>query len=140
MSGLNLHAIVRGAITSVHPDETVTLCQSIGETNIKGSVTATYAAPLIVRAQVQSANQADLELVEHVSQNTNVMRFYLYADAARPAAGIVRPFARTGDMIQRENGTWWLVTAEPDDFARVGWVCVLGTLQEIAPAGLEEVV
>ena len=121
MSGLNLHAIVRGAITSVHPDETVTLYQSTGQSNNYGIVTAQYAEPQTVKAQVQSANSADLELVERTSQNTVIMRFYLYASADTPPAPIVRPFARSGDMIRRVDGTWWLVTASPDDFAQVGW-------------------
>lgn len=138
MSGLNLHAIVRGAITSVHPDETVTLYQSTGQSNNYGIVTAQYAEPQTVKAQVQSANSADLELVERTSQNTVIMRFYLYASADTPPAPIVRPFARSGDMIRRVDGTWWLVTASPDDFAQVGWVCVLGTLQELPPAGIDE--
>lgn len=137
MIGLNLHNIVRGAITAVHPDETVTLYQSTGQVNVAGLVAPQYAAPVTVKAQVQSANNADLELVEKTSQNTVVMRFYLYADASMPPAGIERPFARSGDMIGRDDGTWWLVTASPDDFARVGWVCVLGTLQELPPAGVE---
>ena len=53
MSGLNLHAIVRGAITSVHPDETVTLYQSTGQSNNYGIVTAQYAEPQTVKAQVE---------------------------------------------------------------------------------------
>ena len=137
-AGLNLHNIVRGAITAVHPDETVTLYQSTGQVNSYGVVTAQYAEPQTVKAQVQSANNADLELVERTSQNTVIMRFYLYASAAMPPAPIDRPFARSGDMIKRADGTWWLVTASPDDFAGVGWVCVLGTLPELPPAGIDE--
>lgn len=137
MSGLNLHNIVRGAITSVHPDETVTLYQALGQVNEYGIVKAQYTAPQAVQAQVQNATGADLALVEKVSQSTDVMRFYLYADAAFPPAGLVRPFVRTGDMIRRDNGTWWLVTATQDAFECVGWVCVLGTLQELPPQGIE---
>lgn len=135
--GLNLHNIVRGAITAVHPDETVTLYRSTGQVNEYGVVKAQYAPPLTVKAQVQSAGGESLQLVEKTSQDTAVMSFYLYADAAMPPAGIERPFARGGDMIRRDNGTWWLVTGTSDDFARVGWVCVLGTLQELPPAGVE---
>lgn len=139
MKGLNLHAIVRGAINSVHPDETITLYQSIGQQNDDaGRVTPLYAEPQTVKAQVQSANNADLEHVNNMSQDTVVMRFYLFADVAFPPAPLERPFARGGDMIQRADGTWWLVTGSPDDFARVGWVCVLGTLQILPPAGIDD--
>ena len=136
--GINLHAEVRGAITYLHPDETVTLYQSTGQTNVAGIVTPTYAEAISVAAQVQSANRADLEHSERVSMNRYVLRFYLFAEEATPPAGIVRPFARNGDMIKRGDGTWWLVTGEPDGFAPVGWVCVLGTLQEAPPAGIPD--
>lgn len=134
--GVNLHDEVRSAIEYLHPDEVVSLYQSTGQTNVAGLVTPTYAAEQKVRAQVQSANKADLEHAERIGMNRIILRFYLYAAEARPPAGIVRPFARNGDMIQRHDGTWWLVAAEPDGFAPVGWVCVLGVLQEDSPAGI----
>ena len=136
--GVNLHDEVRSAIEYLHPDEVVTLYQSTGQTNVAGLVTPTYAEAQTVRAQVQSANRADLEHAERVGMNRVILRFYLYAAEATPPAGIVRPFARNGDMIQRKDGTWWLITAEPDGFAPVGWVCVLGTLQEAPPDGIPE--
>ena len=40
---LNLHAIVRGAISSVNADEQVYLLQSTGNTNVSGRIVATYA-------------------------------------------------------------------------------------------------
>ena len=133
--GINLHNVTRAAITTVNPDETVTLYQSQGQTNVAGLITPKYAEAVTCKAQVQSANNADLEHAERVGMNRNILRFYFYA-GTYPPAGIVRPFARNGDMIQRSDGTWWLVTAEPDDFSRVGWVCVLGTLQERPPVGI----
>ena len=42
---LNLHDIVRGAINIVNPDEDVWLIQNIGQTNVKGRITAVYAEP-----------------------------------------------------------------------------------------------
>ena len=38
---LNLHAIVRGAISSVNADEQVYLLQSTGNTNVSGRIVAT---------------------------------------------------------------------------------------------------
>ena len=133
--GINLHDVVRAAITALHPDETVKLYQSQGQTNVAGLITPQYAAPQTVKAQIQSANNADLEHINYIGMNKVVMRFWLYA-GAYPPAGIVRPFSRNGDMMQRDDGTWWLVTGEPDNFDRVGWVSVLAVLQERAPAGI----
>lgn len=135
MAGVNLHDVVRSAITVLHPDETVTLYQSLGQTNVAGLITPKYAEPQTVMAQIQSANNADLEHIGYIGQNKIVMRFWLYA-GAYPPAGIVRPFSRNGDMIRRADGTWWLTTGEPDDFDRVGWVCVLAVLQERPPVGI----
>ena len=134
---LNLHSIVRGAITAVNADETVTLYQAQGQVNEYGLVRALYSEPQSVQAQVQNATSADLAHLNNMSQSAEAMRFYLYADASFPPAGLIRPFVRTGDMIQRDDGTWWLVTSTPDDFARAGWVCVVGTLQEYPPQGIE---
>ena len=39
MMGLNLHNIVRGAITAVHPDIECQLYHAMGQRNVKGKVT-----------------------------------------------------------------------------------------------------
>lgn len=136
MNGLNLHAIVRGSITAVHPDESVTLYQSIGQDNVKGKIVPTYAAPQVVQAQVQSESDDKLFHADRKGENESTRRMYLYADASAPdmrPAGIVRPMARGGDFIMRNDGTWWLVVGTPDEFARVGWVSVRTVLQVTGP-------
>ena len=61
--------------------------------------------------------------------------FYLFADhdPAGRVAGIYRPLSRGGDMIQLEDGTWWLVNEVLEDFSLSGWVSVLATLQVVPP-------
>jgi hypothetical protein len=131
MTGLNLHGLVRQAITAVHPDELVTLHMSSGQTNVKGKITAAYHPPVQVMAQVQSLKPSELDHSGLTGQAATVRYFYFYSgpSAAESPNGVFRPLARTGDMIQRADGTWWLVTAPDEDFARVGWVRVIGTLQ-----------
>ena len=51
--GLNLHNVVRSAITSVHPDENCILYQSIGQQNIKGVVKSVYSEPQSIMANFQ---------------------------------------------------------------------------------------
>lgn len=51
---LNLHDLVRGAINLVNPDEDVWLIQNIGQTNVKGRITAVYAEPEKVRASADA--------------------------------------------------------------------------------------
>jgi hypothetical protein len=136
---LNLHDIVRGVITTVHDDESVIYYQSTGQKNVDGELVPSYADPVTVRAQNQPDNAEDLRHVMRESTTEISRVFYLYSDSASTSkpAGILRPFARTGDMFQREvDGTWWLVTAVPEDFALAGWVKVRVTLQVNPPRGV----
>lgn len=61
MLGMNLHAIVRGSITSVHPDETVTLYQSDGQAVAYGRVTPYYKEPITIAAQIQPNAENSLD-------------------------------------------------------------------------------
>lgn len=141
MTGLNLHALARDLIQSVHPEEKVTLYQSVGQINVKGVITPKYAPGQTVLAQVQSVGDAKLYHTDRVGQNDITRHFYLFANPALPPAGIVRPLARGGDIIRRASGslcasdcTWWQVVSVPEDFsAGSGWVLVLASLQTIAP-------
>lgn len=133
MIGINLHALARTMIAAVHPEEEVTMYQSAGQVNVLGQIKPLYAAPKVVMAQVQSVGDAALAHADKVGQNDITRHMYLHADAANPPAGLVRPLAKGGDMIQRGDGTWWLVTATPEDFSSVGWVLVRVTLQVKAP-------
>ena len=84
-----------------------------------------------VSAQIQSLGQNDLAQAEQTSNTRVDRKAYLYApNPALPPQGIVRPLARNGDMLQRADGTWWLVTAMIEDFTASGWVCV-GITQQV---------
>ena len=128
---INVHALVRQAVTALHPDETVTLRQSIGQRNVRGRITPVYGPAQVVQAQVQSLGQNDLAQREATSNTRIDRKAYLFApDGALPPQGIVRLLARTGDMLQRADGSWWLVTAMMEDFTASGWVCV-GITQQV---------
>lgn len=131
--GINLHSIVRGAISALHPDDTVTLYQSAGQQNVKGEIKPVYDAPQSVTAQIQSESDEKLYHADRVGQNDVTRRFYLFADPAKRPAGVIRPLARGGDIIQRTDGTWWLVVAVPEDFSAAGWTQVRCSLQAKAP-------
>lgn len=136
---LNLHSIARGAIVALHPEEPVTLYQSSGQTNTRGVVSPTYEAVQTVQAQIQSLSTDELANVENVAQTGQVRKAYLFGPPVTSLIpqGIVRPLARSGDMIQRADGTWWLVTGMMEDFSASGWVCVQITQQVNAPQGVD---
>ncbi len=131
---MNLHAIARGAIPALHPDETVTLRQSVGQRNARGRLVPEYAPARAVTAQIQSLGGDDLRHAEAVNLTQRDRKAYLFApDPALSPNGIVRPLARNGDMMRRADGSWWLVTAMLEDFTASGWVCVGITEQEDGP-------
>lgn len=128
---MNLHAIVRGAIPALHPDETVILRQSVGQQNIRGRIVPVYAPAQTVTAHIQSLGSDDLRHAEAVNLTQRDRKAYLFAPApTTPPAGIIRPLSRNGDMIQRADGSWWLVTVMLEDFTASGWVCV-GMVQQL---------
>lgn len=136
---LNLHAIVRGPITALHPDETVALYQSTGQENVRGRTTATYAESKTVLAQIQGNGGNALAQSEAVSTTMAERKAYLYAPGeALPPEGMIRQLARTGDYLKRADGTWWLVTSVIDAFAKSGWMCVGLTAQVTGPSGVTD--
>lgn len=132
---INLHNVVRSTITAVHPDEAVTLYRSIGMTNVKGEIKATYAAGVFIKAQIQSVSDDALYHVNRAGQNDTTRKAYLFAEnsTADKPASIVRPISRTGDIVRRADGTYWLVEAMLEDFSHANWVCVRIILQVKAP-------
>ncbi|MDR1921101.1 MAG: hypothetical protein LBS31_05070 [Candidatus Adiutrix sp.] len=137
---MNLHAIANGLISAVHPNETVTLYRATGQMNVRGEIKAVYAAGEAVKAQIQSEGDDALAhsdaVASRVGQNETNRRFYLLAaNQADKPAGLVRPLARSGDLLQRQDETWWLITALTEDFSAAGWVAVRATLQVKAPEG-----
>ena len=136
---LNLHAIARTAVTALHPEETVTLYQSAGQTNVQGVLAPAYAAAQTVRAQIQSAGADTLAHQDEASRTAVARKAYLFGppETALAPAGLVRPLARGGDLFKRADGTWWLVTGIMEDFTASGWVCVTVTQQLAGPQGVE---
>lgn len=130
---INLHQVVRGAITALHPDESVSLVQSVGQANIAGRIVPQYAAPLTLLAQIQSMGSDELAHLEKTDSTKIYRKAWLNEPAERPVAGIIRELARNGDFIQRQDGSWWLITAVMDDFSRSGWVSVAITRELNGP-------
>lgn len=138
---LNLHQIVRTAITFNHPDEKLLHVRSTGqsESDDEGKIAPCYEEETVT-AQVQSVGDASLFHANLANQNSIVRRIYLYspADALTQPSGVFRPLARNGDYLRRDDGTWWLVVAIEDNFSDVGWVSVRAVLQVNPPEGYED--
>lgn len=129
---LNLHDIVRSAITQNYADAELKIYRSIGQENVGGVVTAFYAPAETILGNFQSEGDAALDHANLAGQNTIIRKLYLYASddrEARPWAEY-RPLARSGDYIEDSKGGYWLITAVSEDFSDAGWECVRCTFQQ----------
>lgn len=129
--GLNLHAIVRPAITSVNPDTLGTWRESTGDTIAAGGrVVPTYTDHLLVPMQVQALSGKDLKHTDFLSMQGVKRAVYLYGNVE----GVNRPDAKGGDLLLfpetrgGANKTWLVVvvleTWGPD---LTGW-CKVGVV------------
>ena len=137
---MNLHGMARSAIAAVHPEEGVRLYQAVGQGECLGVITPSYTEAQAVQAQIQSLSTDELRNVEDVARTAQVRRAYLFGPpvTALVPQGMVRPLARSGDMLRRADGTWWLVTGMLEDYSASGWVCVQITQQVEAPQGVTD--
>lgn len=132
---LNLHNIVRGAITANYPDATFTLYRSIGQKNVHGIKTSAYVQVDAVKGNFQSEGDATLNFAEKAGQNSIVRKLYLFADAdnsLRPWS-LFRPLSRSGDYIQDKTGVYWFVESVIEDYSDVGWVSLRCIMQQTKP-------
>lgn len=133
MAGLNLHGIVRSVITAVHPDEDCTLYQSAGQKNVLGVVTTVYNPPQAIKANWQPLDSQTLQHLERMGDTKASEQVFLYSDTDMPVSGVQRvPITRTGDIIKRWDGTYWLITSVIEDWSARGWANV-GVTEQVTP-------
>lgn len=129
---MNLHEVVAGAIGGVNRHETVTLWHCTGVSNTKGVVTPAYEKTTI-HAQVQRPSAADLELNERAARAKQAIRAWIDA----PADTVNRMAQSVGDIIERSDGTYWLIVSVLESFAGEGWLSVLAVEQIEPPKGAD---
>ena len=128
---MNLHDIVKGAIGAVNRHEMITLYRCTGVTNTKGKIIPSYVKST-VRAQIQRPSAADIELNERVARAKQSIKAWI----AAPADVINRVAQSAGDIIQRADGTYWLIVGIKESYATEGWLSVLAIEQVEPPKGV----
>ena len=135
---LNLHSIVRTAITANFADETIQLVRSAGSINVKGRIQANYYPALTLKAQVQTLNGDDLQVIGETERTERDRKFYIMASPSMgmvPAGQVRVRVARTGDFIYRPAySTFWKIYNVAEDFSPAGWVQVLASEQTEVPS------
>lgn len=128
---MNLHQIVAGPIGQVNRHETVKLFTCVSQTNVKGVITPSYTVSER-RAQIQAPSPSDIQLNERVARAKHSIKVWLDA----PADTINRVDQSAGDIIQRADGTYWLIVAIRESFAPEGWLSVICVEQTKPPANV----
>lgn len=136
---LNLHQIVRGAITFNNADQTFTLLKSLGSFSRDPATmrnVPSVSPGISFKGQIQSIRADEIVQTERVTFSETVRKLYLRSPAspsARPWA-LWRPLSRTGDYVLDANGNYWFVDAVLEDFSESGWVSLQVILQTTTPA------
>lgn len=135
MGGLNLHDIVRRAITYNNPDLPFILYRSEGMTVHEGVQVPLYREITGLMGQFQSEGDAALNFAEMGGQNTQTRKLYLYSTDDRKTRPwtIDRGLARSGDYLKDHQGQIWQVSAVTEDFSANGWEQLRITLQQTLP-------
>ena len=104
---MDLRGIANGAITTVNPNETVTVLRSTGYTIGAGArQVPSYAAPVVGPGQVQALDADDIAQLDGLNIQGVIRAIYLRGTLA----GVVRPDGTGGDIVKRKNDTeTWLV-------------------------------
>lgn len=121
---MNLHAIVRSAITSVNPDITATLRRYQGETIGAGrKPVPTYYPDETVTLQLQPLTKGDMMHVDGL----NIEGLFKSIHINGAIYSVNRTMKKGGDLFII-NGQTWLVI-EPIELWDTGWCRLLVCLQ-----------
>lgn len=104
---MDLRGIANGVITTVNPNETVTVLRSTGYTIGAGAKQVpSYAAPIVGPGQVQALDADDIKQLDGLNIQGVIRAIYLRGTLA----GVIRPDGTGGDIVKRKNDTeTWLV-------------------------------
>ena len=127
---MNLHAIANKHVRKINPNEPCLLFKSLGQTNVKGQLFPLHAKGVEANLQIQSESA---DRINNFGENIDSLEptRKAWINASPGLAPINRPKAAGGDIVQRMDGTWWLVTAMLEEFS--DWSGVRLTLQVEPP-------
>jgi len=127
--GINMHATVRGAITSVNNDIAAMFQASTGNTpNATGKQTPSYATAVPVKIQSQPLKYSDLQHINNMNLTGVFRSIHMYGNTQ----GVVRPTQQGGDLLTFKQSPGvatqtWLVISVMETWAE--WSRVLVCLQ-----------
>lgn len=117
---MNLHAVVRGVIPVVNPDQTIMLLRSTGQALDGFQQVATWAPAEQVEAQVQPVSDKTLQWLQQSRQNSVWRDAYLFG----PLHGLEHATVKGGDMLYFEGFEWQVDQVLEAWSATAGWTKV----------------
>lgn len=128
---MNLHAIVRGAVTAINPDVTGRVYLSTGQTTgASGKRIPSYDRIDAVPMQVQPLSLDDVGKLQHMDGlNPEAVLRAVYINGS--AKGVDRVEMKGGDMLYF-NGHFWLVVGVLEPWDSAGWSKV-GVAKQVSP-------
>lgn len=121
---MNLHQLVRRAISSINPDQTVTIKKFIGYDN-----SGVYAIPsyeeVQTTAQIQPIRSSDIQHINNFNTSSVYKNMYLNGDWN----GLNRAVGSGGDLVVWNNQTWYVVAVDENFSPTAGWTKITVCLQ-----------
>lgn len=123
---MNLHEIVSNAINSINPLQDIKITPRGGYTvNQYGETTVSEGSSYIVKADVQPVSGEDIKFINNYNESTVYKAFWVSSNVF----GLNRPMAKSGDKIEWNGKTYYVVNMPEDWYETVGWSHFVGALQ-----------
>lgn len=126
---MNLRALANALTSLVHPNEQITFYKANGQVNNKGVITPVYEPPLVVMGNIQPLDTNTLKYLLAIGDTKTSAQAFLNLAASSTTR---TPTLGGGDILAREDGTWWLVTQVLEDWDADGW-CNVGITLQVTP-------
>ena len=121
---MNLHNIVRPAITAINPDQPVTIKVNQGNQHFSGGIVEPLWETISAMAQVQPVLSNEIQFIDNYVSSSEYRNFYLNG----AYSGLNRRSTTGGDIITWD-GKDYFVDSEPEPWNTVGWTKVRGVRQ-----------
>ena len=123
---MNLHEIASSAINAINPFQSITITPRGSYTvNEYGETTVTEGEAYTIMADVQPVHSEDIKFINNYNQSTVYKAFWVSANTF----GLNRPMLRSGDKIEWDGHTYYVVNMPEDWYVTCGWSHFVGALQ-----------
>ena len=123
---MNLHEIVSSSISAINPFQNITITpRGNYSVNEYGETSVIEGEPYEILADIQPVTSEDIKFINNYNQSTIYKAFWVSANVF----GINRPMVRSGDKIEWNGKTFYVVNMPEDWYETCGWSHFIGVLQ-----------